>query len=248
MVLGSDSAATFAAGASPTIGQQMVTKVHDLRGQALFTSTGAIGISQTVRDLVTEAITTNEFKNASSHARAMKVLEDIIRNRLEKTFEAAASSAALLGTQAAGIDVLARYLVAARVGKVPCLFELNHLGVGEEKTAELPFVALGSGQMIADPFLAFLKRILWSSRPPTVAEGRFVAAWTIIHAVKTNPGGIGGSFQLSTLSLDGDKAKIENLHDSAHHTEMVLAAEKSLKDFCDGFGRPDNAPDSPRPP
>ena len=53
-------------------------------------------------------------------------------------------------------------LIAVPVGGlngIPELIQCNHVGMTEAATTDLPFVAIGSGQELADPFLAFLRRI-----------------------------------------------------------------------------------------
>jgi len=55
-------------------------------------------------------------------------------------------------------------LVALPLGHSTCLFQFDEQGAPEEATQELPFVSIGSGQPIADPFLAFLRRIFWPDK------------------------------------------------------------------------------------
>lgn len=66
---------------------------------------------------------------------------------------------------------LCKTLVALPVRRVPCLFTFDYNGAPEQMTSELPFVALGSGQPIADPFLALLKRLFWLTSQPTLGRG-----------------------------------------------------------------------------
>jgi hypothetical protein len=98
-----------------------------------------------------------------------------------------------------GSASLCKSMIAIPVQKIPTLFTFDYGGQPEKATDELPFVAMGSGQAIADPFLAFLKRLLWPKRLPTLAEGRLAAVWTIGHVILTNPGGVGGDVQLWML-------------------------------------------------
>jgi len=86
------------------------------------------------------------------------------------TYLQVAAAAGALGTTAC------KFLVGIGLRESACLFQFNEVGAPEE-VAEIPFVAFGSGQPIADPFLGFLNRVLWTGRKPTVAEGRLAAIW-----------------------------------------------------------------------
>ena len=66
-------------------------------------------------------------------------------------------------------------------------------------TDELPFVAVGSGQLIADPFMAFLRRVFWKDSRPNLAGGVFAAVWTLFHTIETNPGGVAEPVQIVVL-------------------------------------------------
>lgn len=126
---------------------------------------------------------------------------------------------------------LCKSLVAMPVKRVPCLFCFDYNGAPEQSTPELPFVALGIGQPIADPFLAFLKRLLWKGTRPTLGEGRLAAVWAIDHVRLTNPGGVGGPIQLATLSAkEGKQPTIAILSekDVQEHIQQVRAAEGAL--------------------
>lgn len=253
IVMASDSAATYAQGVSPTIGQQEVTKVLKLGDSILFSSTGAVGISQVL------ATSTKRLWDAKSFARkpndkddvrpsdAMMTIAKAIHEAVAGLLQSANSLVPLIGAPAAGATVLCKSMVALPIGRVPCLFQFDYSGAPEQATEQLPFIALGSGQSIADPFLAFLKRILWKERAPTVAEGRFVAAWTVQHVAQTNPGGVGLPLQLATLQVEQAGPKIEFFSDPSEHYQAIEAAEHALRDHIRAQGQSDNAAEVPKP-
>jgi len=159
----------------------------------------------------------------------MNAITARIVDQVKKLFDSANAVAPLVGQQAAGATVLCKSLVAFPFKGQPRLFQFDYSGAPEEATKDLPFVALGSGQRIGDPFLALLKRVLWSDAEPSVAEGRFAAAWTIVHVAKTNPGGVALPLQMATLSMKDGKPQIEFTNDPKEHHEATEAAEAALR-------------------
>jgi 20S proteasome alpha/beta subunit len=248
VVMASDSSAALAVGLVPTIGQQPVTKIYKIGDDMLYASTGSIGVSQLIRDSLERLCSVKGHHKVQSSAEAMGSVQGKIVDQVKKLFDAANAVAPLIGQQAAGATVLCKSLVAFPFKEHPRLFQFDYSGAPEEATNELPFVSLGSGQNIADPFLALLKRALWSDTEPTVAEGRFAAAWTVLHVSKTNFGGVGLPLQMATLSMKDSKPQIEFMNDPSEHYEAVEAAEAALRLHVRpgaGAGAP---PASPTPP
>ena len=143
---------------------------------------------------------------------------------------------------------LCKSLVALPVNHEPHLFSFDYNGAPERSTPELPFISMGSGQPLADPFLALLHRLLWKGVAPTVAEGRLAAVWTIEHVSHTNPGGVGGPVQLATLSGSGRQPSVTVISDKDvdEHRQKVTAAEQALIAEIRGTG-PSTTPAVPPP-
>ena len=68
-----------------------------------------------------------------------------------------------------------------------------------QKTRGLWHVSMGSGQMLCDPFLGFLRRIFWPKVQPTLSEGIFAVTWALQYAIDLNTGGIDGPIQIAIL-------------------------------------------------
>jgi hypothetical protein len=248
VVLASDSAATYAQGISPTVGQQAVTKVHQLDDSMLFASTGAIGISQILCNALPKLFQGPlRQSSVTSATDAMMEVSKKIREQVASLFESATRVVPLIGQHEAKATVLCRSMVALAFRNECCLYQFDYSGAPEQATKDLPFISLGSGQNIADPFLALLKRILWLDREPTVPEGRFVAAWTISHVALTNPGGVALPLQMASLQYKNGKPAIEFVADPAEHYQMIEAAEISLRDHI-RTGQAGPSPDIPKPP
>ena len=223
--MASDSAATFGAGFQFTIGQQEVTKVRSLADSILYGSTGSLGMAQLICDKLTKLWTANHtsFLNYTGPEAMSKIGQEIAQ-----LIAVYISNGQMLRPEGGLQTALCKSLVAIPLRQAVSLIQFDFSGAPEEATKELPFVALGSAQSIADPFLAFLKRILWKEREPSVSEGRFAAAWTIEHAILTNPGGVAGPLQMATLTRVGDKPKIDLITDVAEHRQAVSEAERVL--------------------
>ena len=142
-------------------------------------------------------------------------------------------------------------LIAMPVDSKPHLFQFEFNGAPERCNKDTPFVSLGSGQPIADPFLAFLRRLLWSNHEPSLSEGRLAAVWTIDHVRRTNPGGVGGSIQLATLESVSNKMPMVNIaspQDVEEHLQKVSLAEQALVRELIGKGDVNQGTGLPPPP
>jgi 20S proteasome alpha/beta subunit len=247
VVMASDSAASFAAGVQFTIGQQEMTKVRTLAGVMLYGSSGAVGMQQLICDRIEKYWKANAtiFANASTAEAMQKVGAEIT-----KVVTDYIQVGQMLRPEGGLQTALCKSLFAIPLSGSASLIQFDYSGAPEAATKELPFVALGSGQPIADPFLAFLKRLLWKEREPTVAEGRFAAAWTIQHAIQTNPGGVAGPLQMATLTFASSRPKIDVIADIAEHEQAVTEAERVLATHIHnslGSGNAVSSEEVPRP-
>lgn len=226
--MASDSAATFGAGGQATIGQQEVKKVKPLGENILYASTGAVGMGQLVSAKIIELWNAKAFSGLKTPESMMGRVGQEIANLVGTYLQTAQFQRALTGDSASSI---CKSMVAMPVGQRAHLFQFDINGAPECCTSELPFVALGSGQLIADPFLALLKRLLWTKSEPTIAEGRLAAVWTIEHVRRTNPGGVGGGIQLATLANHAGampKVVMATAADVEEHLQRVGSAEAAL--------------------
>jgi 20S proteasome alpha/beta subunit len=247
VVLASDSAATYAAGTAFTIGQQEVPKVYKLSDRLAYASTGAIGVSQLIMSSLQEMDKANFYGKADHPTHAMAATSKAIAEAVRHVHESASRVVPLVGMQEASITAVCKSLVAAVVKKEPSLFQFDVSGAPEEIGKDLMFVALGSGQPLADPFLALLKRILWRDRRPKLPEGRFVAAWTIRHVSQTVFGLVGGPIQMASVSCVGGVPHID-MADPAEHDVPILEAEAALRQHIVGPIPEGPAAEPPAPP
>ncbi len=228
MVVGTDSVATFGTGLQPTIGQQPIQKLMRLNEHIIYCATGAVGISQIIADRIRSLWDSKAFSGTTSPDAAMDRVGKEITQLVGPYLQTGQFQRSLTGDASTS---LCKSLVAMPIAKKPYLFQFDCNGAPERCTSDIRFVALGSGQLIADPFLAFLGRLLWSSREPTLSEGRLAAVWTIDHVRRTHPGGVGGDIQLACLELvPGEMPRIRNesQEDVQEHLQKVSFAEQVL--------------------
>lgn len=234
VVLGADGAATFGNIEGYTIKQP--TKKLCLVGSSVIVGfSGAVGLGQFVTVAVDnvwqemKALTTNSADNLRVKLTAE------LRKYVMPEIEAAAHAQQLYGLAARGPAQCATLVAMPSFAQSrrAFLFEFDQQCASEEKVEAGSFVAIGSGQRIADPFLAFLKRVFWSTRAPTVADGRFAVVWTLYHTIEVNPGGVALPIQVMTLCDDGHKLVAEPLTDQQikEHLESTGTAEQVLREF-----------------
>lgn len=237
IVLASDSAATFGTGTQSTIGQQEVQKINQVNIHVLYCATGAVGMSQLISNRIRELWEAKEFVGKISPDGAMDKIGKAIAALVAPYMQTAQIQQNLTGGSGTS---LCKSLLAISVDRKPHLFQFDFNGAPERCTADLPFVSMGSGQTIADPFLAFLHRLMWFDKDPTLAEGRLAAVWTIDHVRRTNPGGVGGATQLATLvaKIPGELPLVEmsNKDVVEEHMQRIGDAENTLRKELLGTG------------
>ena len=208
---------------------QPVTKLALVGDKAIVGVSGSVGLGQLYVDAVTRIH--NEFRNLDG-AAVCRRLRDEFRKDAEIALHMAAMAIQVLGAQAQA-GAVTTTLVALATKNEPHLIQFDSQCNPEIATYDLPFVSIGSGQLIADPFLAFLKRIFWKDRSPSVPEGIFAVNWTLEHAIDTAPGGIALPITLGELRIEGTqpRARLLSKEELQEHRVMRTQAETHIKKF-----------------
>ena len=248
IVMGADGAATLgtADGAQTVI--QPTTKLRVLQKRMIMGVSGQVGLGQLYCDAVEDLWKTNKLGKNASLAQVRAEIEKSIFMHVEPATQRAQSSIPFLGNSGAFNLINTASLIALPVGGVsgkPELIQCMFNGQTELATKELPYVAVGSGQAIADPFLGFLRRIFWPDTLLSVADGIFAVTWTLLHAIAVNAGGVAEPVQLTVLEkAKGNELSAKELSevDIEEHRQNIQAAEEHLKRFKEF---PDEAGQSP---
>ncbi|TES84287.1 MAG: hypothetical protein E3J92_01655 [Dehalococcoidia bacterium] len=247
LVMGADSGATMGDYVSGlhTVMQPM-TKLEIVGDKAIVGVSGPVGLGQLYCDRVNRIH--NEFRDLDGPTVCRK-LRDEFRKDAEIALRMAAIASQALGSQAR-VGAVTTTLVALAAKNEPHLIQLDSECLPEMATADLPFVSIGSGQLIADPFLAFLKRLYWKEHPPSVSDGIFAVTWTLEHAIKTAPAGIIGPITLGILTIEGTQPKARLLKETElkEHRQVVGQAENHVQKIREELLPGAKEPEPPHPP
>lgn len=232
VVIGADSAATLTAGQVRTIEQRM-KKIEIVRDRVIVAATGQIGLTQRFVAQVEEGWKQGTF--TKSQVEIGKAL----------------SAAAIADFQSTNAPRQLGALVAFPCGNKPCLCEFDQEHFQPElKTDRLWYVSMGSGQSIADPFLGFIREVLWHDGLPTCKEAAFAVTWTISQAIKLNPGGINGPIHVAMLAYEDGKLCARELSEAEieQHQQNVEGAHEHLREYREILrgGQAGQVPDVPK--
>ncbi|MFC1846936.1 hypothetical protein ACFLYS_02635 [Chloroflexota bacterium] len=228
IVMGADGAATLGAMGVRTI-VQPTAKLRIIGDNGIFGFSGQVGLSQLFFDRATSVCARLRTDGAPEVCRKLRdaFLEDT---------RVAMQTASLARTVVGGIaaeNVSNTTLIALAIQGRPELIQFDYQCQPEMTTIDLPFVSIGCGEPLADPFLAFIRSIFWEKRLPTAAEGRFAVMWALTHAIRTAPAGIGEPIQMATLEkIRGSfAARILSEDELQEHREAISKIEEHIKTF-----------------
>lgn len=218
IIIGSDSSATFSAGQISTI-EQSTKKIQILHDSIIVAGTGSVGLGQRFCDVVGNAYAQKKFRGMNGVQMATEITQLAIDNFIR--------TRAPQGQYGA--------LVAYSADNDIHLCEFSNTDMQPElKTTGIWYASMGSGQLIADPFLGLMRNVFWGDGMPSLQEGIFIATWTIDHAIRINAGGVNGPVQLSVLGKDG-KARLLDESELAEHKENVEGVMEHLRAYKEKF-------------
>jgi 20S proteasome alpha/beta subunit len=155
---------------------------------------GSIGLAQRY-----EAVVKKTISDINPATLEGSVAGQAIREKLAPLFQMEVQIAAVAGNlvgHASRSPAICTFLLATKTRDGLTLVEFDLQGAPTVATADLMFFAIGSGQPIADPFLAFLRRVVWNDKASDRKLGVRSVLWTLQHAVHTNPGGIADPIEI----------------------------------------------------
>lgn len=231
IVMGSDGAATLGTMGQTTI-VQPVRKLETISNAIVLGVSGPIGIGQIFKGVIKKLWEEDKFHGKKESYEAMEFLSKSLWEHLKPEFQKASIAKSVIGNIAL-MSTICSILIAIPISKKLCLFQFNQQCSPEEATDNLPFVSIGSGQKIADPFLAFLRRIFWPNELPSLEDGILTALWTLEHAIRTHPGGVSDPKQIVTIKKENNKYKTYEFQEKEleEHLEEIYDIEKYLSEY-----------------
>jgi hypothetical protein len=217
VVIGADSVATSSAGPQRLIQIISDDKINIVGGRLIIACTGAVGLSQRFHGVVKAAWEKKLFQKQSAEC-----LREITRGTLQDfDYTGVQRHPPMQGGLQFGS------LMAAVLDSTAQLIEFGPVDFQPEiKKDNIHFVSMGSGQVLADPFLAFVSRVLWGGKPPDVKMGSFGLYWVLSHTIQYAPGGVGKPIKIAVLkkekgewsarSMEGD-----DLQESGQHVDQI---------------------------
>jgi Proteasome subunit len=222
VVLGADGAATYGALGQQTMRQPM-KKLTIISNSVILGVSGTTGLAQRYAGEIGRSYEGKKYQH-KQYDQVMRVIQGEIGPVIREELEMAKAAAPVVGAGIAQLSVLSGTLVAMDVLKKAYLFRFDHQASPEAATPDLPIEAVGSGQAIADPFLAFIRRLFWPKKLPNVNEGVFAVLWTLHHAIEVSPGGVALPIQIAVLQ--GGKARELPEDELQEHHTAIDAAEQ----------------------
>ena len=192
-------------------------------------SAGAVGLSQLIKEKLRISWETVEDQDDVYSARIL--LEELNWSEIRRAMEHVSEAQEFL-QEDLNPTVLTSSLVAFPLKGTPVLLRINGIGQSHEVSCESPFVSIGSGDFQADPFLAFVKRVVWDDKQPeAIDDGVFGVLWAMQHVIEVNAGlGVGGSPVIATLQLVDElwEADIRKGPLLDQHLQRIAGAENSM--------------------
>lgn len=242
VIVASDGVATLGNLGQFTARQQ-TKKLSIIGSSAIIGVSGPVGLGQMLSGELNRLLSDPATLRDKQPDQVMSLISQRFRTVIFPELQAATIAQQVNGIGGTARDsAISLSMVAMPINDNPYLFQFNQQGAPEQANDGLPFVAIGSGQQIADPFLAFIRRNFWKDRLPTIGEAEFAAMWTLYQAIETNPGGIGNPTQMMVLKKTDDNwiAKEYEQEQLNEHQESV----KEMEDYIANYNKPLETEDS----
>ena len=217
IVIGADSMATSAMGPHSLMQTTSNDKIVTVGERMLLASTGAVGLGQRLQGVVQELWDNKKLQGNCLECSALisrGALENFASTRVPMRQHDGLGFGALLGIVANGEAHLVEFGVTDFQPEI--------------KEKKISYVAMGSGQMLAEPFLAFVNRVLWKEEVPDVELAKMGVFWVLDHTIKLAPGGVGAPIMLATIKGGGTKWKASVTRETQEQAQYISELENSI--------------------
>jgi 20S proteasome alpha/beta subunit len=221
LVIGADSSATFGDGERTRTIEQLTDKKIAIIGENFIVAgTGYVGHHQRFVALINEHYDKGTFLN-KPYTEIAKLISNLAINEFASTQSPKQLYSAMVGFSCKSEPYLYEY-------SGPASFQPEM-----KDPNDMWFASMGSGQSIADPFLALFRQIFWQGSLPNLQGGIFTALWALVHACEVNPGGIKEPIHICVIERSGQKFKARKLSEDEllEHRNMVASATSHFAEF-----------------
>lgn len=228
VVVGTDSAVTFASGQKRTV-EQATEKLRVIQDRVIVAGTGSVGLKQRFCAVVDSECDDRFYNRRPNGLEAARELARATIQDFEET-----------GARQGQFGALVAYPVKTET--YLCEFSINDFQPEMKRQSGIWYCSMGSSQGITDPFLGFIRRVVWDDEPPNVNQGQLTVTWALDHAVELNPGGVNDPISVAVLEHDEDAGapRARRLGDTELQElrQSIGEAEGVLHDyFAGGVGR-----------
>jgi hypothetical protein len=193
-------------------------KIKIFGGKVIVATTGSVGYTQRLHFHVEQAVRANVFTHLARNERAPNISKRFLTDLQYSIAPSHPQNGIGFGA-----------LLATNFDDDPCLVEYaTDTFQPEFKQNKLFFVSMGSGQGLADPFLAFVGRVLWKNTLPDIRLGRFGLYWTLNHTINRAPGLVGHPIRMAVLSKIDNQWSAYESADDQEAVEFIGAIEARI--------------------
>lgn len=203
VVLAASGPATLPSQDGLPAARQLARKLRVVAGQAVLGVAGHDGLAQEMALSLERCLSEPDQRGSA---------EDVLRSRIRESLAAPVQRTVAIHRTLQGLpgfDMTSNgYVVAQSLLAIPFegslrLFEFDPECSVTEITPELSCACVGSGKSVAEPFLAFLRKVLWSDGRPDLEHAELAAYWTVLHSIENNPSGLSHPIQMVVLVRSG---------------------------------------------
>jgi ATP-dependent protease HslVU (ClpYQ) peptidase subunit len=232
IAVGADSAATLGSGGVMTI-TQPTQKIEIIDGTVIVACSGSVGMAQRIAQRISTLWRDKQL--TGDKCRTAVDAGVTISNEIRHDIIAEATVAQQVGNVLPSARAFATSaIVAMPIAKQLALIEFSETGAPEVVPNTVPFVSIGSGKPLADPFLGFLRRIFWPDTEPSLAEGSLAAVWTIDQCIRTSFAFLAQPVHIAELRKEsggGFSAHRLSLPELLEHRQQIDSAEAALNGY-----------------
>ncbi len=245
VVIAADQAMSFGDGQQTTIVHK-ACKIDIISERVIVAGTGQVGLGQRWHDTVRAAYAgTAKLKDTRVSPFSDSATQtDLYRRLCALGLQDFVST----NVQTSQFGALVAY--GDKNGPSLCEFAVKDFQP-ELKSPKAWFVSMGSGQRLADAYLALVRDAFWDGKQPTLEQAEFAAVWVMKRSIDASVGGVALPINIAVIAPDEKRHFAAHMLDEDRLDEHLEAVEQSIKYF--GAFKPktsdaDSVPEMPEPP